>query len=66
VFGRFAARLSYVQGDFDDAATHDRAGAAIKAATRPVFYPEIPPFLFSTVVKGLADGRPDRVRARRT
>jgi hypothetical protein len=35
VFDRFAARLSYVQGDFGDAATYDRVGAAIKAATRP-------------------------------
>ena len=52
VFDRFAARLSHVQGAFGDAATHDSVGAAIKAATRPVFYIEIPPFLFSTVVKG--------------
>ena len=31
----------------------------------PVFYLEIPPFLFGTVVKGLARGRPDEDRARR-
>jgi glucose-6-phosphate 1-dehydrogenase len=29
--------------------------AAIKGAEQPVFYLEIPPFLFGTVVKGLAD-----------
>ena len=55
VFDRFAARLSYVQGDFADAATYERVGTAIKGAEQPVFYLEIPPFLFGTVVKGLAD-----------
>ena len=53
VFERFAARLSYVQGDFGDAATYARVGAAIKGKNLPVFYLEIPPFLFGTVVKGL-------------
>ena len=52
---RLAARLSYVQGDFADDATYKRVGAAIKGASCPVFYLEIPPFLFGTVVKGLAD-----------
>jgi glucose-6-phosphate 1-dehydrogenase len=55
VFERFAARLSYVQGDFGDAATFGRVGEAIKGAETPVFYLEIPPFLFATVVKGLAE-----------
>ena len=53
VFDRLAGRLSYVQGDFGDAATYERVGAAIKGAKLPVFYLEIPPFLFGTVVKGL-------------
>jgi glucose-6-phosphate 1-dehydrogenase len=55
VFDRFTARLSYVQGDFGDAATYGRVGKAIEGASTPVFYLEIPPFLFGTVVKGLAD-----------
>jgi len=55
VFARLAARFSYVAGDFSDAATYQRVGAAIKGAQRPVFYLEIPPFLFATVVKGLAE-----------
>jgi glucose-6-phosphate 1-dehydrogenase len=55
VFERFAARLSYAQGDFADAGTYERVGTAIKGAEHPVFYLEIPPFLFGTVVKGLAD-----------
>jgi glucose-6-phosphate 1-dehydrogenase len=63
VFDRFAARLSYVQGDFSDAATYGRVGTAIKGAEQPVFYLEIPPFLFGTVVKGLADaGLTERAR----
>jgi glucose-6-phosphate 1-dehydrogenase len=55
VFKRFAARLSYVQGDFGDGSTYERVAEAIKGARLPVFYLEIPPFLFGTVVKGLAE-----------
>ena len=55
VFDRFAERLSYVQGDFSDAATYGRVADAIKGKASPVFYLEIPPFLFGTVVKGLSD-----------
>jgi glucose-6-phosphate 1-dehydrogenase len=54
VFARLTARFDYVAGDFADAATYDRVGAAIKGANAPVFYLEIPPFLFATVIKGLA------------
>ena len=55
VFERFAARLSYVQGDFGDADTYKRVGDAIGSAQQPVFYLEIPPFLFATVIKGLSE-----------
>ncbi|WP_053207219.1 glucose-6-phosphate dehydrogenase [Jiangella muralis] len=54
VFDRLAARLSYVSGDFADAATYGRVGDAIKGAESPVFYLEIPPFLFGRVVEGLS------------
>ena len=47
------ARLTYVQGDYGDEATFDRVKGALGDAKQPVFYLEIPPFLFSTVVKGL-------------
>src|SRR5215213_4016879 len=50
VFDRFAARLSYVAGDFGDADTYRRVGKAIEGAEQPVFYLEIPPFLFGRVV----------------
>src|SRR5271165_3290718 len=55
VFERLAARLSYVQGDFADASTYKLVAEAIEGAATPVFYLEIPPFLFGTVVKGLAE-----------
>jgi glucose-6-phosphate 1-dehydrogenase len=54
IFTRLAGRLSYVQGDFADPATFERVGAAIARAQTPVFYLEIPPFLFGKVVEGLA------------
>ena len=55
VFSRFAGRLAYVQGDFADPATYQRVGEAISGAQHPVFYLEIPPFLFARVIKGLAE-----------
>jgi glucose-6-phosphate 1-dehydrogenase len=54
VFDRLARRLSYVSGDFTDAATYERVGEAIGEAKTPVFYLEIPPFLFGPVIKQLA------------
>jgi glucose-6-phosphate 1-dehydrogenase len=47
------ARLSYVQGDYAEASTYEAVKAAIGDAKQPVFYLEIPPSLFATVVKGL-------------
>ena len=55
VFARLAARLSYVSGDFTDAGTYKRVGEAISQARDRVFYLEIPPSLFATVVKGLSE-----------
>jgi glucose-6-phosphate 1-dehydrogenase len=53
VFDRLASRLTYLQGDYADPATFERVGEAIGDARQPVFYLEIPPSLFSTVVAGL-------------
>ncbi|MFA9271195.1 MAG: glucose-6-phosphate dehydrogenase [Baekduiaceae bacterium] len=55
VFARLAARLSYVAGDFADPDTYARVGAEIAGAKEPVFYLEIPPFLFGRVVEGLGE-----------
>ena len=54
VFGRLADRLSYIQGDYGEAGTFEQVGKAIQGCERPVFYLEIPPSLFATVVHGLA------------
>jgi glucose-6-phosphate 1-dehydrogenase len=55
VFDRFKARLSYVAGDFGDAETYKRVAEAIGGAHTPVFYLEIPPFLFGRVIQGLSE-----------
>ena len=54
VFDRFAARLSYLSGDFGDEATYKQVADAIDGARSPVFYLEIPPSLFGMVIEGLA------------
>jgi glucose-6-phosphate 1-dehydrogenase len=54
VFARLASRLSYVHGDFTDSATYAEVADALADAKLPVFYLEIPPSLFGTVVGGLA------------
>src|SRR3954454_16753965 len=52
VFERLAARLSYVGGDFTDPDTYAQVARAVGGASTPVFYLEVPPFLFATVIKG--------------
>jgi glucose-6-phosphate 1-dehydrogenase len=54
VFARLADRLSYVHGDFTDPATYTEVAAALGDAKLPVFYLEVPPSLFGTVVGGLS------------
>ena len=54
VFDRFAARLSYLPGDFADDDTYARVAKEVGEASSPVFYLEIPPSLFGMVIKGLA------------
>ena len=53
-FARLSARLSYVAGDYADAATFARLRDALGSATRPLFYLAIPPSLFGTVASSLA------------
>jgi glucose-6-phosphate 1-dehydrogenase len=55
VFKRFADRLSYVSGDFGDAATYKRVAKALDGIDFPAFYLEIPPSLFAMVIEGLAN-----------
>src|SRR4051794_14608459 len=53
VFKRFAESLSYVQGDYNDDDTYKRLGEKLTSADHPVFYLEIPPSLFATVIEYL-------------
>jgi glucose-6-phosphate 1-dehydrogenase len=55
VFKRFAGRLRYVSGDFDDGATYQRVKEELGDLSNPTFYLEIPPPLFGRVVGGLHD-----------
>jgi glucose-6-phosphate 1-dehydrogenase len=54
VFDRLAKRLAYVGGDFADEQTYAEIAEALGDARNPVFYLEIPPSLFATVVAGLS------------
>jgi glucose-6-phosphate 1-dehydrogenase len=54
VFNRLARRLSYVSGDFGDPGTYEKVASALGKASFPLYYLEIPPSLFATVVEGLA------------
>ncbi len=57
VFDRFAARLSYLSGDFSQDQTYERVASALGPAADPAFYLETPPSLFATVVAGLANAK---------
>ncbi len=54
VWERLSARLDYVSGDYREPETFDRVAAKVGDAACPVCYLAIPPFLFTTVVEGLA------------
>ena len=53
VFARLAKRLRYVGGDYSDPKTFERVKEAVSDHEQPVFYLEIPPFLFADVVRAL-------------
>lgn len=52
-FGRLAARLQYVDGDYNDPATFQALKKALGAAKRPLHYLAIPPSLFGVVARSL-------------
>ena len=61
VFKRFSEQLSYVQGDYTERDTYEGVKKKLAGAKHPVFYLEIPPSLFATVIDqlgsaGLTDG----------
>ncbi len=53
VFKKFTEKLTYVQGDYTDEATYKQLKKELSSAKHPVFYLEIPPALFATVVEHL-------------
>ena len=52
-FGKLAARLRYVGGDYDDARTFANLREALGGCRRPMHYLAIPPSMFATVIAGL-------------
>jgi glucose-6-phosphate 1-dehydrogenase len=54
VLDRLVQRLSYVSGDFFEAATYERLATRLGQARATVFYLETPPAMFGPVVRGLA------------
>jgi glucose-6-phosphate 1-dehydrogenase len=55
VFNRLAKRIRFVNGDYTDPDAYQRLAKELEGKENPVFYLEIPPSLFSTVVHGLGD-----------
>jgi glucose-6-phosphate 1-dehydrogenase len=54
VFDRFAERLRYVAGDYEDPDTFARLRSTIGDPSHPIFHLAIPPAMFATVAGGLA------------
>jgi glucose-6-phosphate 1-dehydrogenase len=55
VIAKLGQRLRYVPGDYTDAETFKRVAKATEDHETRVFYLEVPPSLFATVVHGLGD-----------
>ena len=61
VFHKLKQQLTYVQGNYDEKDTYERLKKKLSFAKHPVFYLEIPPSLFASVIEqlgsaGLTDG----------
>ena len=57
IFNRLARRLSYVQGDLADPSTYAALAKQLKPNSQTLFYLEVPPTLFSSVVAGLVQAK---------
>ena len=55
VFASLAKRMTFVSGDYTDPKAYERLAKTLDGRKQPVFYLEVPPSLFSTVVHGLGD-----------
>ena len=54
-FARLAARLQYIEGEYEDAATYTAIRERLGKARRPLHYQAIPPSMFTHVIRGLAE-----------
>ena len=54
-FAKLSAQLQYVNGDYADAATYQKLKQALGTSKRPLHYLAIPPSMFGTVVRQLAE-----------
>jgi glucose-6-phosphate 1-dehydrogenase len=54
VFDRLAGRLSYLHGDVTDSTLYDQLADRLRPYHRPLYYLEMPPFLFAPIVENLA------------
>ena len=55
IFKRLADRMRFVAGNFDEAALYKKLGKEMEGFSRPLFYLEIPPPLFSPVIHQVHD-----------
>lgn len=55
VFGRLAGRMRFVAGNFDAPETFVKLGEELGGCERPLFYLEVPPSLFSSIIGQLHD-----------
>lgn len=53
-FGRLAANMRYVSGNYADQSTFEKVKAEARGAVHPVFHFAIPPSMFATVAEGIA------------
>jgi len=54
VFQRLADRMRFVAGNFDESTTYEVLAAELSEYSRPLFYLEVPPPLFSPIIRSLA------------
>jgi glucose-6-phosphate 1-dehydrogenase len=54
-FAKLSTQLKYCDGDYNDPETYTRLKQALGSAARPLHYMAIPPSMFGTVVRGLAN-----------
>ena len=53
VFDRLAGRMDYLHGDVTDTALYEQLAKRIGSGKRPLYYLEMPPFLFAPIVENL-------------